>query len=101
MIRKKSLVVLALAAALVGAAGRPASAIFDKARFATDLGVAFFAFHHWVYGPYKAGAFASGAPGLRNPITGMRGCCAFAANVEAAAPPSPAMKCRRPMVTVI
>ena len=36
--------------------------MFDKVRFATDLGVAFFAFHHWVYKPYKEGAFASGAP---------------------------------------
>jgi hypothetical protein len=62
MIWNKSLVVLALTAALVGAAGKPASAVFDKARFATDLGVAFFAFHHWGYAPYKAGTFASGAP---------------------------------------
>jgi hypothetical protein len=41
----------------------PSLAILDKTRFATDLGVAFFSFRRYVYGPYKNGKFASGAPG--------------------------------------
>jgi|SRR5579871_937365 len=59
---QKPLVVLALIATLFASMARPAYAVFDKIRFATDLGVAFFAFHHWVYKPYKEGAFAAGAP---------------------------------------
>lgn len=59
---KRQLAVLALTAALFVGAVRPSLAIFDKTRFVTDLGVAYFAFHHWVWNPYKAGAFAAGAP---------------------------------------
>jgi len=53
---------LALMASMALGMARPAYAMFDKVRFATDLGVAFFAFHHWVYTPYQQQAFASGAP---------------------------------------
>lgn len=41
----------------------PSFAILDKTRFAAHLGVAFFAFHRWVYNPYKAGSFKTGAQG--------------------------------------
>ena len=41
----------------------PSFGLLDKTRFAADMGLAFFAFRHWVYTPYKAGAFQSGAPG--------------------------------------
>lgn len=40
----------------------PANAILDKTRFVGDLGIAYYCFHHWVSKPYKAGAFAAGAP---------------------------------------
>lgn len=59
---KKSLVIAALLVSFLTAAVRPSYAIFDKTRFATDVGVAFFCFHHWVYKPYKTGAFSAGAP---------------------------------------
>src|SRR5579871_1521603 len=59
---KQKFIALALVATLFVGISRPASALFDKVRFATDLGVAFFAFHHFVQAPYKAGAFAKGAP---------------------------------------
>ena len=36
-------------------------AIFDKTRFVLHMGFAYFAFHHWVYKPFKAGDFATGA----------------------------------------
>jgi hypothetical protein len=36
-------------------------ALFDKTRFVIHLGLAYFAFHHFVYNPYKAGSFKSGA----------------------------------------
>ena len=36
-------------------------AFFDKTRFAVHLGLAYFAFHHFVYNPYKAGSFKAGA----------------------------------------
>ncbi|THF84845.1 hypothetical protein E7T09_19625 [Deinococcus sp. KSM4-11] len=38
-------------------------AILDKTRFVAHLGVAYYAFHHWVLAPYRAGRFASGAAG--------------------------------------
>jgi hypothetical protein len=59
---KRRLIVLALMASLAVGMARPAYAMFDKVRFATDLGVAFFAFHHWVYKPYQEQAFSAGAP---------------------------------------
>jgi hypothetical protein len=36
-------------------------ALFDKTRFVLHLGLAYFAFHHFVYKPYKAGSFKAGA----------------------------------------
>ena len=59
---RKLFVLCALMVTLVTSALKPSYALFDKTRFAADLGVAYFCFHHWVYAPYKAGAFASGAP---------------------------------------
>lgn len=35
----------------------------DKTRFLLHVGAAYYAFHHWVYTPYKKGAFKSGVPG--------------------------------------
>jgi hypothetical protein len=37
------------------------AALFDKTRFVFHLGLAYFAFHHFVYNPYKAGSFKAGA----------------------------------------
>jgi hypothetical protein len=51
-----------LVLALVTGATRPAPAFLDKTRFLAHLGVAYFAFHHWVLKPYEQGDFASGAP---------------------------------------
>jgi hypothetical protein len=59
---QKLLVIWVLSASMLTAALKPSEALFDKTRFVTDLGVAYFCFHHWVYGPYKAGAFTAGAP---------------------------------------
>lgn len=36
---------------------------FAKTKFALHLGVAFGAFHRYIYKPFKAGAFKAGAPG--------------------------------------
>ncbi len=36
-------------------------AFLDKTRFVLHAGIAFYAFHHWVYAPFRAGAFKSGA----------------------------------------
>ncbi len=36
---------------------------FAKTKFVLHLGLAFGAFHRYVYAPYRAGAFRSGAPG--------------------------------------
>ncbi len=38
-------------------------AFLDKTRVVGHLGVAFFAFHHWVISPYQHGKFAANAPG--------------------------------------
>jgi len=59
---QKLFVIWVLSISMLSAALKPSYALFDKTRFVTDLGVAYFCFHHWVYGPYKNGAFASGAP---------------------------------------
>jgi len=59
---KKTLVVVALAGAMLAGSFGPASAFLDKTRFVAHLGVAYFAFHHWVWNPYKQGAFTEGAP---------------------------------------
>lgn len=39
------------------------AALFDKTRFVLHMGLAFYAFHHFVYARYKSGGFASGAKG--------------------------------------
>ena len=51
----------ALALILVLGIATPSSAFLDKTRFVAHLGVAYFAFHHWVMRPYEQGAFAEGA----------------------------------------
>lgn len=59
----------AAAGSAAPAAGHVSShpALFDKTRFVLHMGFAYFAFHHWVYKPFKAGDFASGAhPRLLN-----------------------------------
>ncbi|HEV3153442.1 MAG TPA: hypothetical protein VGZ02_06550 [Candidatus Baltobacteraceae bacterium] len=59
---KNIFIVCALAIAMAAGAMRPANAFLDKTRFVTDLGVAYFCFHHWVWKPYQQGAFSEGAP---------------------------------------
>lgn len=34
---------------------------FDKTRFLLHMGLAYYAFHHWVISPWKAGSFKTGA----------------------------------------
>jgi hypothetical protein len=72
---KKSLMIIALALALLGGTVAPSvagqayasnhvqshPALFDKTRFLLHMGLAYFAFHHFVYAKWKAGAFKSGA----------------------------------------
>ena len=58
----KLLFALAIALAIIVARPSPAGAFLDKTRFLAHLGVAYFAFHHWVMKPYSQGAFAAGAP---------------------------------------
>ena len=36
---------------------------FAKTRFVADVGLAAGTFHHWIYAPYRAGAFTKGAKG--------------------------------------
>ena len=59
---KKIVVSTILALCVSAASFAPASAFLDKTRFLAHLGVAYFAFHHWVYAPYRQGDFAQGAP---------------------------------------
>ena len=47
---------------VAGVAHAPA-ALFDRTRFLAHAGVAFYAFHHWVYLPYKNQGFAKSTPG--------------------------------------
>lgn len=59
---QKAVFACALAVALALGLASPSSAFLDKTRFVGHLGVAYFAFHHWVLHPYQEGAFADGAP---------------------------------------
>ncbi len=59
----KTLVVSLLVGTLFLASARPSEALLDKTRFVAHLGVAYFAFHHFVMAPYQQGLFASGTPG--------------------------------------
>lgn len=53
-----------LASALVALGPLSTShALLDKTRFVAHVGVAYYAFHHWVLTPYRAGQFAAGAAG--------------------------------------
>jgi hypothetical protein len=52
----------ALVAALLAGSFAPSYAFLDKTRFVAHLGIAYFAFHHFVWKPYKDGSFESGAP---------------------------------------
>jgi hypothetical protein len=47
---------------------RAHTAFLDKTRFLLHAGVAYFAFHHWIWNPYKAGAFKKGASGRTKAI---------------------------------
>ena len=72
-------------------------AIFDHDVLAVDVA-------RFVQALAKRGHVVAYAPGdalLRNPITGIAGCCARAASGHAAAPPSSVMNSRRPMKAVI
>lgn len=60
--RKTVALALALAGALVAGTLTPSYAFLDKTRFVAHLGIAYFAFHHFVWRPYEAGAFNNGAP---------------------------------------
>lgn len=59
---KRLVTAIILACVMAAGAFAPASAFLDKTRFLAHLGVAYFAFHHWVLKPYEQGAFGSGAP---------------------------------------
>jgi len=60
--RPRIALVAMLTLALVASFARPSSAFLDKTRFAAHLGVAYFAFHHFVLGPVQKGEFSNGAP---------------------------------------
>ncbi len=42
---------------------QPKEVRLAKTKFALHAGLAFGAFHHWIYKPYRAGALRAGAPG--------------------------------------
>ncbi|WP_157429662.1 hypothetical protein [Actinomadura oligospora] len=53
---------------------------FAKTRFAGDAGLAFGAFHRWIYKPWKAGTFKSGAQDRKKAIVKGAAAGAFALN---------------------
>jgi|ERR1700693_1109659 len=59
---KRLFLVGALTVGIVAGSLGLSHAFLDKTRFVAHLGVAYFCFHQWVWKPYKAGAFDSGAP---------------------------------------
>ena len=61
--KSRQLVLGFIAALVLALSASPAYALFDKTRFVADLGLGFFAFHHWILKPYQEGKFAAGSPG--------------------------------------
>lgn len=59
--RDRFIVAATLAIAMLFATVQPSSAFLDKTRFAAHLGVAYFAFHHFVLKPYQEHRFDNGA----------------------------------------
>ena len=57
----RPLVIVALVVAMMAGSLTPSYAFLDKTRFLTHLGIAYFAFHHWVWNPYKEGKLNGGA----------------------------------------
>ncbi|MBW8481947.1 hypothetical protein [Actinomadura parmotrematis] len=57
-----------------------ATAKLAKTRFVADAGLAFGAFHRWIYKPYQAGTFKSGADGRTKAIVKAAAAGAFALN---------------------
>lgn len=53
---------------------------FAKTRFAADAGLAFGAFHRYIYKPYRAGTFKSGADGRTKAFVKGGAAALFAAN---------------------
>lgn len=53
----------ASASATPGACPTSNTRAFAKTRFVADVGLAAGTFHHWIYAPFKAGAFDKGAKG--------------------------------------
>jgi hypothetical protein len=53
---------------------------FAKTRFVADAGLAFGAFHRYIYKPYKAGAFKSGAPSQKKAIVKAAAAAVFTLN---------------------
>lgn len=58
----RRLVVLILVSAVAAGAAGCGGTHFAKTRFALHAGLAFGAFHHWIYTPFREGAFRKGAP---------------------------------------
>ncbi len=54
---------VAKSASTAGACPTSNTKAFAKTRFVADVGLAAGTFHHWIYTPFKAGAFAKGAKG--------------------------------------
>ncbi|GAC1359835.1 MAG: hypothetical protein NVSMB31_20180 [Vulcanimicrobiaceae bacterium] len=59
--KSKALIIGALIVTMFAGSLTPSYAFLDKTRFVAHLGVAYFAFHHWVWNPYKEGKFQGGA----------------------------------------
>ena len=59
---KKLSLIATMIAVLFAASFARSDAFLDKTRFAAHLGIAYFAFHHWVMRPYEQGSFAPGTP---------------------------------------
>ncbi len=76
----RSSLILTLSTVLCVSLLSPSFGLFDKTRFVTDLGVAYFSYHHWVAKPFKEGGFNNGAPKRTSSIIKAGAALLFAAN---------------------
>lgn len=83
--KKGASIVLASALIVAAPVQQAQATAFEKAKFALHLGVAAYAFNHWVWQPYRAYKFKVGAPGQRSAIVKAGVALVFAATQANAA----------------
>ncbi len=68
LMKKGATLVLATSLLIAAPLQQAQASAFEKAKFVFHLGVAAYAFNHWVWQPYRTYKFKQGAPGQRTAV---------------------------------